>query len=232
MSDRQPSITETFHQVEPLPRSSKRWKQLNNSVCLCIAKDMLPVSITSNADFLNMLHTFEPRFVLPDRKTFTQHYLPELYESGRARVATAMKYGLKYFSLTIDGWTSCANHSYIAHTIHYIDNKWNLKNHLLDTAEMSMDHTAMNLADELQDSLTQWDLKDNLLVSVTTDNARNIVNATEILSWPHFSCFVHTLQLGIKKSMEILHISKALARARRLVSHFHQVLLHFETKTS
>ena len=26
---------------------------------------------------------------------------------------------------------------------------------LLDTAEMSMDHTTMNLADELQDSLTQ-----------------------------------------------------------------------------
>ena len=143
---------------------------------------MLPVSITSNAGFLNMLHTFEPRFVLPDRRTFTQHYLPELYESERARIATAMKCGLKYFSLAADGWTSRANHSYIAHTIHYVDDKWNLQSHLLDTAEISMDYTAMNLADELQDSLTQWDLKDNLLMSVTTDNAQNIVNATEILS--------------------------------------------------
>ena len=122
-SDRQPSITEAFHQVEPLPRSSKRWKQLNNSVCLCIAKDMLPVSITSKACFLNTLHTFEPRFVLPDRKTLTQHYLPELYESERARIATALKCSLKYFLLTTDGWTSRANHSYITHTIHYIDDK-------------------------------------------------------------------------------------------------------------
>ena len=65
-----------------------------------------------------------------------------------------MKYGLKYFSLTTDGWTSCANHSYIAHTVHYIDDKWNLQSPPRHTAEMSMDHTAMNLADKLQDSLT------------------------------------------------------------------------------
>lgn len=43
---------------------------------------------------------------------------------------------------------------------------------------MSADHTAMNLADELQESLTHWDPKDDLLVSITTDNARNIVDAT------------------------------------------------------
>ena len=47
---------------------------------------------------------------------------------------------------------------------------WNLQSHLLDIAEMSADHTAMNLADGLQESLTHWDFKDDL-VSVTTDNA-------------------------------------------------------------
>ena len=93
---------------------------------MCIAKDMLPISITSNCSFQNMLHMFKPKFVLPDRKTLVQHYLPELYKSERTRIANAMKYGLKYFSLTTDGWTSCANHSYIAHTVHYIDDKWNL----------------------------------------------------------------------------------------------------------
>ena len=79
----------------------------------------------------------------------------------------------------------------------------------------------MNLGDELQDSLTQWDLKDNLLVSVTTDNAQNIVNATEILSRSHFSYFVHTLQLGAKKSMEVPQISKSLAHESHIVSHSH-----------
>lgn len=36
-------------------------------------------------------------------------------------------------------------------------------------------------------------------MTVTTDNAQNIVNETEILAWPRFSCFAHNLQLGAKK---------------------------------
>ena len=41
---------------------------------------------------------------------------------------------------------------------------------------------AVNLAEELQESLTRWDLPKDKLVAVTTDNTRNIVNAIEILS--------------------------------------------------
>ena len=37
--------------------------------------------IISQCGFQNMLHTFEPRLVLPDRNTYMQHYLTELYES-------------------------------------------------------------------------------------------------------------------------------------------------------
>ena len=77
------------------------------------------------------------------------------------------------------------------------------------------------LADELKDTLKRWDLKDSDLVSVTTNNARNIVCAIEILSWPRLSCLPHTLQLGVKKSMEIPQVSRVLAHARRVVTHFH-----------
>ena len=58
-------------------------------------------------------------------------------------------------------------------------------------------------------------------MSVTIDNARNIACAIEILLWPCSGCLVHTLQLGVKKSMEIPQISRVLARARCVVTHFH-----------
>ena len=220
-SDRQPTITEALHHLQPLPQNSKRWKALTNSICYCIGKDMLPFSTVNNVGFRKMLYTFEPRYVLPDRKAFSHHYIPEIYEKERLRIANAMKQGVKYFSVTTDGWTSRANHSYITHTIHYVDELWNLQSHLLDTVEITTEHTAINLADELQESFARWNLSDECLVAVTTDNARNIVNAVEVLSWQHFGCFAHTLQLGVKKSMEIPQVSKALARARRVVSHFH-----------
>ena len=49
--DRQTSITEAFQYLEPLSTNLKRWKMLNKSVCQCIAKDMLPISIVNNVGF-------------------------------------------------------------------------------------------------------------------------------------------------------------------------------------
>ena len=87
---------------------------------------------------------------------------------------------------------------------------WNLCSHLLETAELQEEHSAINLADELMENLSRWNLQDSQIVASTTDNARNIVNALEILSWQHFGCFSHTLQLGVKKCKEIPEVSKAL----------------------
>ena len=47
------------------------------------------------------------------------------------------------------------------------------------------------------------------------------MNAIEILSWQYFGCFAHILQLGVKKTMQVPQVAKALGRARNLVSHFH-----------
>ena len=40
--------------------SSVRWKALTDSVCHCIAKDMLPVDTINDPGFRQMLHTIEP----------------------------------------------------------------------------------------------------------------------------------------------------------------------------
>ena len=72
----------------------------------------------------------------------------------------------------------------------------------------------------MKETLEQWNLPDNNLVAATTDNARYIVLAIDMLNWQHFSCIAHTLQLGVQKVMAIPQVTKALAHARRLVSHF------------
>ena len=136
-SNKQPCITESFEQLQPIPQSSKKWKALTNSVCQYIAKDMMPFSTVSNVGFQKILHTFEPRYVLPDRKTITQHYMPEIYEQVKSNVTEAMKRDLVYFSLTTDAWTSRANHSYITHTVHHINELWDLCCHVLDTTEIT-----------------------------------------------------------------------------------------------
>jgi len=79
-SSKQPCIIESFELLQPLPWSSKRWKILINSVCQYTAKDMIPLSTVNNVGFQKMLNTFEPYYVLPDRKAITHHYMPEMYK--------------------------------------------------------------------------------------------------------------------------------------------------------
>ena len=86
-------ITAVFQQLSPIAHSSSRWKALTDSVCFCIAKDMLPYDTVTDPGFRHMLHTFEPRYVSPDRKTIARHYMPLLYEREKAKVTSARPLG-------------------------------------------------------------------------------------------------------------------------------------------
>ena len=114
-----------------------------------------------------MLHTFEPRYVLPDRKAINHHYMPEMYRQIKIKITEAMKQGLLYFPLTTNAWTSRASNSYVMHTVHYIDEKWNLCNNVLDTAEITTEHTAVNLSGELKESLVKWELNEEQTIQET-----------------------------------------------------------------
>ena len=137
------------------------------------------------------------------------------------KVERAIAKDMKYFAVTCDGWSSRANHSYNAVTLHYIDSNWEMCDHLLEVAASTVDHTAQNLAACLEDAFARWKLPISCLSGMTTDNARNIISALDSLEWPHLGCFAHTIQLSVQKAMEVPEVAKALGRARRLVGHFH-----------
>ena len=77
--------------------------------------------------------------------------------------------------------------------MHYITPSWKFQSHLLDTFEFSVDHTAINLASELEAILNNWGVCVSDTSACTTDNASNIVSAMSVLEWPYFRCFGHTL---------------------------------------
>ena len=98
----QPSIEESFGKMMPLAHSSTRWKKLTSAVCQFLARDLFPIDTVNDAGFRNMLKVFEPGYTLPDRTTFSRHYLPSLYQKQKATVSEPMASGLKYFSITTD----------------------------------------------------------------------------------------------------------------------------------
>ena len=168
-----------------------------------------------------MLKVFEPRYTPPDQTTFSRNYLPSLYQKGKAKVSEQIKSELKFFALTTDCWTLRAQHSFMSLTVYYICDQWNFQSHMLETGEITAEHTAVNLSNYLEECLDRWKLQSRQVSAAVTDNASNITAAINRLEWQHFGCFSHTLQLGVQKAISLTDVSRAFGRARKLVGHFH-----------
>ena len=77
----------------------------------------------------------------------------------------------------------------------------------LCTQEISIAHTAENLADEVSKILADWNLLEKLY-GATTDNARNVRNAVvDIMQVVHLGCVGHTLQLSVSKAFVLTPVS-------------------------
>ena len=142
-------------------------------------------------------------------------YMPRLYAGEDQAVASVNR-----FATTTDIWTSWSNQAYTGLTIHYVDQEFKLRSHLLETREFPESHTGANIAEELESIMDEWKLHKQGLSAVTTDNGSNVVSAIDILGCIRMPCFSHTLQLAVEQVLKLPRVSSALARCRRLVSHF------------
>lgn len=70
----------------------------------------------------------------------------------------------------------------------------------------------------------EWKLdRQNSTIPVTTDNAKNIVNASNAAGLsPHIGCLAHTVNLASQKGLGVNQISRLLGRVRRVVTFFHR----------
>ncbi len=69
-----------------LPSSSEKAKRITKSIADFICKDLRPYSVVENTGFRNMLHTLEPRYVIPSRKYFSETAVPQTYKDFKEKV--------------------------------------------------------------------------------------------------------------------------------------------------
>ena len=201
-----------------LAHDSKRAKEITKAIAEFIARDMRPVAVVEGDGFLQMMHTLEPAYQVPSRRTVMK-YLTDMQDKIKASLLQEMD-RMEFVSLTTDFWTSKAVDSYLGITAHFVTPDWKLESRVLQTAQMEEQHTAPNVADELEKAVEEWRLT-NKLVATTTDNGRNIVKAVkENLQWQHFPCFGHTLQISVKAGLNLPPVSEIISRSRKLVRHF------------
>ena len=149
--------------------------------------------------------------------------LPAMYEKVKAGITEGLRHA-ELIALTTDGWTSRATQSYITITAHYLDEKWEMQNPVLQTLPIYDAHTSENLSNILKKAAVEWKLeRPNAKIPVTTDNAQNIVNASKQAGMsPHIGCFAHTLNLATQKGLGVNQMSRILGKVRRIVAFFHR----------
>jgi len=92
-----------------------------------------------------------------------------------------------YYCIMTDMWSSWAKQSYIAVTIHYLTDSFDMRSHLLETKEFPEAHIGDMIVESLQQILMEWELDSDKLLAATTDNGSNIALALRKLGWSRIS---------------------------------------------
>ncbi len=109
-------------------------------------------------------------------------------------------------------------------TAHFITADWEMRSLVLQTRPLYKSHTGTHLAQVLTQAVEEWKLeRPNTNIPVTTDNAKNQINAVnEAGLWPQIGCFAHAVNLASQKGITVNKMDRLLGRIRKVVSYFHR----------
>ena len=194
----------------PIKEKSER----DHSVVIWIIDNQQPFNVVENKKFIEMMNVFDPRYRVPDR-----HQIKEMTILEFNKRRSNIKYDLNKIpgkvSFTADMWTSTmSSESYLGLTIHYINQDWDLQRFLLDIVPFKTRHTGVNIANAISNVLEEFNLI-NKTLALTTDNESAMVvcgrqlkeefeRALDNLSFRHYRCSAHILNLAVKQGMEII----------------------------
>ncbi|CAG8524983.1 2481_t:CDS:2 [Diversispora eburnea] len=150
-----------------------------------------PFTIVEEEDFINFVYSLYPNAEIPSADTIKREIM-ELYVTNVAKMQTVLQKLQSKISFTTDIWVFTSMKSFMSITVHFIDNKWQIQNIIIDFVQIYGSHTGSNI-------------KNSFVSGVTTDNAFN--NNTFIHSLNNWAK-EHEISSDEKKIIsDVLHIS-------------------------
>ena len=165
-----------------------------------IAKDLQPLSVVEDEGFRDFVKNLDPRFQIPTRKTLRNNLLPKLYEDVKGELKTQLQ-SVSSVALTTDMWTSSANMSFLAVTIHF----WNsdccqLVTKVLDCSNFIGSHTSSAINAAISDAIQSFEINGKVS-NITADGAANMKKAIQDGGFNYLHCFGHAIDLVVKEAI-------------------------------
>ncbi|UYV72018.1 hypothetical protein LAZ67_9001565 [Cordylochernes scorpioides] len=213
----QASMTSFVDVSRPIPLNRSR--QIDIQLLKMICSEYHPFSLVEDKEFKAFVNMLCPTYKLPSRKSLSNGLLISIHDSLVVKI-TGMLEEAYAVCLTCDGWTNINTTSFYAITAHFIDYTTKLNSILLECSEFPQKHTAENISSWILGVTKKFKL-DFKTVAVVTDNAPNIKAAIKTLGLPHLSCFAHSVNLVVQRSINE-SIKSAVDKVKSIVQFFKQ----------
>jgi hypothetical protein len=216
--------TLNFKCTDPWPAKEKL--ERDKAVVIWIIDNQQPFSVVENEKFIEMMHIFDPRYKIPDRHQIKEMIIDE-FNQRRSNIGYDLQKISSKVSFTADMWTSTiSSEAYLGLTIHYIDQNWVLRRFLLDIIPFKVRHTGINMAAAITNVLNEFNLAGKALALTTDNESAMLVCGRKLseefekelnnLTFSHYRCSAHILNLAVKQGMEI--VDQEIVEVRQLMS--------------
>lgn len=198
----QETILHCFKKVSDYKDGGIVSNKIVKAIIYMICKDCQPFAMVERTGFRKLLKTMAPQFQIPDRTT-----IKRFIENKYTCVAQQLKEKIKdkTVTLTTDVWTDLQMRSYLGVTAHFLhESKTKMVTVSLSARVMDERHSAEYLKEILLAVCKEWNIKEENILAIVTDNASNITKAVELSvgSKKHVPCFAHTLNLVAERALE------------------------------
>lgn len=190
--------------LSTIPLSSGSQLHIEKLIANLICSSVLSFRIVENHHFRTLIKFLQPQHKPISRGTITNRinsiYLKTKSEIKQQLLSTPFK-----VSLTTDGWTDRTQRQFMSVTAHFITKDYKIVvEKVLAPREVPPPHDANCIATFVESVLSEFDIKTKTL-SITTDNASNVVKACQTLDFIqyHVRCFCHVLNLVVRDGLSV-----------------------------
>ncbi|CAB4410083.1 unnamed protein product [Rhizophagus irregularis] len=165
-------ITEALNKLEISESLAFTQESFRNDLVYWIIVDDQPFTVVQNTFFQKMITRLNPEAIIPSSDTIHNDIIKN-FEDEKEFLKKKLQELSGKVSLTLDGWTSKNQISFLGITINWIANDWKLNSTVLDFSYIEGPHSGENIASKLFEVLREFKLLSKIL-GISTDNASNM----------------------------------------------------------
>lgn len=190
-------------------------EKITMAIAYLIAVACLSYSFVENIGFRRLMSVLAPNYHVPSRKVFSDHRIPKLYQATKEKITEELR-NIEFFGLTTDGWTSSNSHKFIAVTISFINESWQLVCRTLACRDLNISNTGENIKCLIESVVEEYNVKNPQITAAVSDRGANCVLAVQLAGFEHVPCFAHAINTKMEEMLALNFIAPTLAKIKHI----------------